>query len=103
MLARLMSRVGVAAKSRAHAAQFVRGDISANAAPADDYAYVNLAVLYSLSHSERVVWIIIRHIPVVRAEVFYLMTSGAQLFNHALVERKASMICADCYSHDENL
>jgi len=103
MLARLVSRVGVAAERSAHAAQFVRSHICAHAATADDYAYLSRATLYGLADCERIVWIIIRHASIMRAEILYLMPACAQLFNHALVQRKAPMICADGYSHDETL
>src|SRR3954468_3137559 len=72
MLARLMRRVCVAAERSPHAAYLIRRDRRADAAPTDDDAYLRLAALYRTAYSERIVWIIIRHTSVVRAEVFYL-------------------------------
>ena len=99
MLTRLVCRVGVAAKCSAHALQLIRGHARAHAATANQDAYIRTPALHTASDEARVIRIIIRLFSIVRAEVLYLVARRAQFFDHALVERIPSMICADGDSH----
>lgn len=99
MLARLTGRVGIAAERSAYAAQLVCRHACPDAAAANDNSYLALAALHRASHHQRVIGIIVRVASIMRAEVVNLMARRAQFFNHALVKRKASMVCADSDSH----
>ena len=99
MLARLVSRIGVAAQRRAHATQFIRGDTCADAAAANQDTDLRSPALHTLSHRKRVIRVIVRLVWIMRAEILYLVPGSAQFFNHTLVERESSVICGDGDSH----
>ena len=94
-----MRRVGVATERRAHAMKLVGRDTRSDAAATDENAYLSRAAPHRMAYGERVIRVIIRSASVVRSEVCDLVPRRAQFFNHPLVEREASVICADGDSH----
>jgi hypothetical protein len=99
VLARLMRGIRVATKRRANAAEFVRCDRSANTTAAHQNADLRGAPLHRFADLFCVIGIIVGYRAVVSAKVDDFVAGAAQFFDHSLIERVSTVICADCNPH----
>ena len=99
VFARLAPGIGIAAKRRAYAAQFVCRHRSTDTAAANQNADLDSARLHGFAYLFCVIRIVVGNGAVVSAEIDDLIAGLTQLINYPLVERVPGMICSNSNSH----